>query len=107
MEVNLQQPNSDTTPKQLTVLGRNIRQCLDYIPWTVEQLARESGVSLRTISRWMNHGKRTPRPSYLDDVAKALHRGTGRVITHRDLRDAQFDIRAARGIDVEHLIAKA
>src|SRR4051794_29576223 len=60
-----------------TVLGRNIRICLDFIPWTMRDLAEQSRVPTRTLSAWNNVRSRKPNLSYLDRVSKALSCAAG------------------------------
>lgn len=78
-----------------TTLGRNIRACMDFVPWTMRDLAEHSKVSLRTLSAWTNHAKRKPKLSYVKSVADALSQATGRRITHLDLLNEHFDIVSA------------
>jgi len=91
----LKEENKNAPAKPLTVLGRNIRECLDYLAWTVEQLAQCCPVSKRTISRWSTNPAHNARPSYVSEVAKALQSATGKKITHRDLLDSRFDVYSA------------
>jgi len=97
----LKEKNTHAPAKPVTVLGRNIRQCLDYVPWTVEQLAYACRVSKRTISRWSANPKHNAKLSYINEVAKALQIATNKKITHRDLVDSQFEIYSAPDIKVD------
>jgi len=76
----------------LTTIGKNIDKALDYIGWTIEQLALESKISKKTILSWMHDPNVRPHPPNLRAVANVLSAEIGRRLLPGELKDPNFEI---------------
>lgn len=68
----------DDPGRDRSALARLVQRAMDSRqprPWTVADLARESGLSYNSLRAWLQPGgvRSLPRPENLDKVADALH----------------------------------